>query len=150
MYSIYKLTLPDGRAYVGMTSNKPYRRWCGGSGYANHPAFYHEIQYFGWKNITKQIIEEVPDKETAVERELYYIGLYKTYLPEYGFNIQGKSHFQNQKKKHVYICVELGLEFDTLEQAGKYVGLTAERIRQAANSGKSCGKKKYHFIKVKN
>ena len=150
MYSIYKLTLPDGRAYVGMTGNKPYRRWCGGSGYMDHPAFYHEIQYFGWKNITKEILEEVPDKETALERELYYIGLYKTYLPEYGFNIQGKSHFQEPKEKYVYVCVELGLEFNTLEQAGLFMGLTKERIRQAVKSGKGCGKQKFHFIKVKN
>lgn len=150
MYSIYKLTLPDGRAYIGMTSNKPYRRWGGGYGYVKNIPFYHEIQYFGWKNITKEILEEVVDEEAARERELYYIGLYKTYLPQYGFNTQGKSHFQEHKKKYHYICVELGLQFDTLEEAGKCVGLTAERIRQAIYSGKGCGKQKYHFIKVKN
>ena len=149
MYSIYKLTLSDGRAYVGMTGNKPYRRWQGGSGYVNNIPFYHEIQYFGWKNITKEILEEVPDKETALERELYYIGLYKTYMPEYGFNTHGKSHFQEPKEKYKYVCVELGLEFDTLEQAGRFMGLTKERIRQAIQSGKGCGKQKYHFIKVK-
>lgn len=146
MYSVYKLTLPDGRAYVGMTSNKPCRRWSGGSGYIDNIPFYHEIQYFGWKNITKEILEEVPDKETALERESYYIGLYKTYLLECGFNTYWS---QKKKDKYVYILVELGLEFNTLEQAGKYAGLSAERIRQAIKSGKGCGKQKYHFIKVK-
>ena len=103
MYSIYKLTLPDGRAYIGMTSKKPYSRWRGGSGYIKNIPFYHEIQYFGWKNITKEILEEVVDGKAARERELYYIGLYKTYLPQYGFNTQGKSHFQEHKKKYYYI-----------------------------------------------
>ena len=150
MYSIYKLTLPDGRAYVGMTGNKPYRRWQGGSGYVSNIPFYHEIQYFGWKNITKEILEEVPDKDTALERELYYIGLYKTYLPEYGFNTYGKPHSQQSKDK--YVCVELGLEFDTLKQAGLFVGVCEEAIRQAIKKGNKCGKNgmKYHFIKVKN
>lgn len=130
MYSIYKLTLPDGRAYVGMTSQeKLYKRWNYGSGYSKNTCFYNEIYRVGWDNIDKEILEQVPSKELALSREKYYIGIYKTYLPEYGFNTHGKHYFDEPKDKYKYVCVELGLEFNTLEQAGLFMGLTKERIR---------------------
>lgn len=150
MYTIYKLTLPDGRAYIGMTSQTSlYKRWNYGAGYAKNDAFYEAIYFYGWKNIQKEILEEHIDKATALSREKYFIGLYKTYLPEHGFNTHGKP--VEEKYKYKYVCVELGLEFKTLEEAGAFVGICKEAMRQAILNGRKCGKKdkKYHFIKVK-
>ena len=150
MYSIYKLTLPDGRAYIGMTSQtKLYKRWQYGSGYSAQPLFYNMIHQVGWNNIQKEVLEQVPSKELALLREKYYIGLYKTYLPEFGFNTHGKHVFDEPKDKYKYLVVELGLTFDTLEEVGDYIGLTKSRISQAVKSGKGCGKGKYHIMKVK-
>ena len=151
MYKIYKLTLPDGRAYIGMTSqDKLYKRWNYGSGYSRNERFYNEIYNVGWNNVQKEILEEVPSKELALLREKYYIGVYKTYLPENGFNTHGKRCFEEPKAKYKYLIVELGLSFDTLQETGDCLGLSKERIRQVVESGKACGKGKYHIMKVKN
>lgn len=151
MYKVYKLTLPDGRAYIGMTSqDKLYKRWQYGSGYSSQSRFYNEIYQVGWNNVRKEVLEEVPSKELALLREKYYIGVYKTYLPENGFNTQGKHYFDEPKEKYKYVCVEPNLEFDTLEEAGAFAGVCKEAIRQAILRGRKCGKRqKYHFIKVK-
>lgn len=150
MYSVYKLTLPDGRAYVGMTSQALWKRWQYGSGYSKNDAFYEAIHFYGWKNIQKEVLEEHTDKATALLREKYFIGFYKTYLPEYGFNTHGRPEIVIPKDKYKYVCVELNLEFDTLEEAGAFAGVCKEAIRQAILRGRKCGKgQKYHFIKVK-
>lgn len=155
MYSIYKLTLPDGRAYIGMTSQqKLYKRWDYGGGYVKNERFYNEIVNVGWRNIKKELLEQVPTKELALLREKYYIGIYKTFLPEYGFNTHGKHIFDKPKEKYKYLIVELGLEFNTLQETGDFLGLTKERIRQVIVSGKTCRSKtydkgKYHIIKIK-
>lgn len=154
MYSIYKLTLPDGRAYIGMTQQKKlYNRWQYGSGYSKNIPFYNEIVNCGWKNIKKEVLEQVPNKELALIREKYYIGIYKTFLPEYGFNTHGKHVFDKPKDKYKYLIVELNLEFNTLQDVGDFLGLSKERIRQVVASGKacrskSCHKGKYHVIKI--
>ena len=150
MYSVYKLTLPDGRAYVGMTSQVLYKRWQYGAGYSTNDAFYEAIHFYGWKNIQKEVLEEHADKTTALMREKYFIGLYKTYLPEYGFNTHGRPEIEITKDKYKYVCVELNLEFNTLEEAGAFAGVCKEAIRQAIIKGRKCGKgQKFHFIKVK-
>lgn len=149
MYSIYKLTLPDGRAYIGMTSQKLYKRWQYGSGYSRNERFYNEIYQVGWKNIQKEVLETVPSKELALLREKYYIGINKTYLPEYGFNTYGKHFFDEPKDKYKYLIVELDLTFDTLQDTGDFLGLSKERIRQVVMSGKACGRGKFHIMKVK-
>lgn len=152
MYSVYKLTLPDGRAYIGMTGvDKLYKRWQYGSGYSKNKRLYNEILNIGWKNIQKEVLAQVEAKEAATQLEIYYIGLYKTYLPECGFNTAGKRSFNEPKDHYKYVNVELGLEYPTLEAAGHSVGVCKEAIRISIKRGSACGKgkKKFHFVKVK-
>ena len=101
MYSIYVHTTPDGRKYVGSTSQEPYKRFGRGSTYKKHTSFYDAIKSVGWDNIEHQILETVEDKETAIKREEYYTLLWRTNEPEFGYNIYVGSipNEENKKKR---------------------------------------------------
>lgn len=105
-YKIYKHTVPDGRVYIGYTSRQPEYRWNGGRGYRDNPKFFEVILAEGWNNIKHEILEEVDTIEEAVQKEAEYIKLYKSYLPNLGFNRQAPTF--HSKKKKVFVCEETG------------------------------------------
>lgn len=86
MYSIYKLTVPNGKIYIGQTSQKPHVRWNGGSKYEQNKELYADIMEYGWRNVKKEVIAEVESKQEALEAERENIMKYQSYLPEYGYN----------------------------------------------------------------
>lgn len=142
MYTIYKHTTPDCKAYIGMTGREPHKRWGNGSGYINQP-FYEAIIEYGWKNIEHEILEEVETIEEARAREQYYIELYKTYLDEYGYNICGKNKVNGKRKVR---CIETGEIFRTCGEAGKAVGRGAAAINYAILHRKPCAKLHWEYI----
>ena len=87
MYSIYVHTFPDGKKYVGMTSQDVENRWQLGWGYKDQKIVFNAINSVGWNNIQHQVIETVEDKETALKREEYYTLLWRSNEPEFGYNI---------------------------------------------------------------
>lgn len=144
MYKIYKHTLPDGRAYVGMTgAKKIYKRWQYGSGYVANKPFYNEILKFGWNNIQHEILEEVEDREEAKEREQYYIELFETYVPGKGFNIGGKNKAIH-KQKFVVEIVETGQLFENQSAVAAWLGITRQAASYAIKNNSKV-KKKYHL-----
>lgn len=144
MYKIYKHTLPDGRAYIGYTGlEKGYQRWQYGAGYRNIPLFFEAILQYGWDNIKHEILEEVETKEEALEREWYYIDLYKTHIEANGFN-KNKAHRKETKKK-VIRCVETNEEFETLRAAGAAIGRTPQAISYAILNKKPCAKMHWEY-----
>ncbi len=46
-FCVYKHVAPDGRVYIGITSQLPRRAWYQGSRYKNHAAFYQAIENYG-------------------------------------------------------------------------------------------------------
>lgn len=78
MYSIYVHTFPDGKKYVGMTSQDVENRWQLGWGYKDQKNVFNAINSVGWNNIQHQVIETVEDKETALKIEEYYTLLWRT------------------------------------------------------------------------
>ena len=101
MYSIYVHTTPDGRKYVGCTSQELNKRSHGGSHYKKNTRFYDAIKFFGWDNIQHKVLETVEDKKTALKREEYYTLLWRTNEPEFGYNIfVGNIPNEDNRKKH--------------------------------------------------
>lgn len=144
MYKIYKHTLPDGRAYVGMTGvEKIYDRWHYGAGYSRQTRFYNEILKFGWNNIQHEILEEVEDREEAKEREQYYIELFETYIPEKGFNVGGKNKAIH-KQKFVVEIIETGQLFENQSAAAAWLGVSKQAVSIAIKKNSKM-KKKYHL-----
>lgn len=87
MYTVYKHTAPNGKVYVGITKQKPERRWDNGNGYKRSPHFYAAIQKYTWKNIKHEIMKDDLTKEQACDLEIELIAEYHATDPRYGYNI---------------------------------------------------------------
>ena len=103
-FIIYKHTSPIGKIYIGQTSqNNPIKRWKnGGKGYFSIDKFgnYHQkliaeaINKYPWKDWKHEIIDTCNTLEEANKLETYYIKLYKSNNPEFGYNMTsgGQGH----------------------------------------------------------
>lgn len=85
-WSVYVLTLPNGKKYIGTTRKKPKQRWNYGYGYEQNKPFFADIQKYGWHSIKKEVVGTglTQSDAHALEREL--IEKYKSTDPEYGYN----------------------------------------------------------------
>lgn len=86
-YTVYMHTTPSGKRYVGITKQRPERRWKNGTGYATHRYFYNAIKKHGWENIEHKIMSNWHTKEEAEELEKYLIKRFKTNFRKYGYNL---------------------------------------------------------------
>lgn len=69
-WSVYRHNCPDGRCYIGITSNKPETRWSGGLGYEyGNREFFIYILSVGWRNIGHEILYSGLSEEEAREIE---------------------------------------------------------------------------------
>lgn len=89
MYCVYKHTGPEGKVYIGVTKIKPEKRWSHGKGYSSNRYFSRAIEKYGWDNFRHEIIESGLTRQEASDREKYYIALYDSTNPKYGYNIEG-------------------------------------------------------------
>lgn len=86
---VYCHSFPNGKKYIGITSQIPERRWGNqGQGYKNQGLVWNAILKFGWDNILHGILAEVDDIETAEYYEQYYITIYQADNRKYGYNIK--------------------------------------------------------------
>lgn len=87
-FCVYKHTLSDGRAYIGITSQPTSRRWRpNGEGYVKSSYFYNAIQKYGWGAFEHEVLfSGLTEKEAkAKEREL--VAEFRTNEREFGFNL---------------------------------------------------------------
>lgn len=84
-YTVYKHTCPNGKVYIGITCQKPHRRWNNGNGYKDQ-IFYRAIQKYGWNNIKHEILYTNFTLEEANLMEQFLITLYDSTNPEKGYN----------------------------------------------------------------
>ena len=87
-YCVYKHTSPNGKVYIGITSNRnPNRRWKNGNGYKSNSYFYSAIEKYGWDNFEHEILENDLTLTEAYAKETYYIDRFQSNDPEYGYNL---------------------------------------------------------------
>ena len=78
----------NGKIYIGITSkNNPNYRWCNGNGYKGNKHFYNSIKKYGWENFSHIIKKKGLNKDEACKKEMYYIQNYKSFDPNFGYNI---------------------------------------------------------------
>jgi hypothetical protein len=100
---------------------------------------------YGWRNITKEILEEVEDGKEALIKEREYILKYKTNEPEHGYNkytndnTVGAKPPSRARKLGLVRCVETGETFETGAAAGERYGVTRAAISYAIKKGTSSG-----------
>lgn len=77
----------NGKRYIGITSQKPTRRWANGNGYKHCPLFYHAIQKYGWDAFKHEILFTELTQEQAERLEMDLIEKYETQNTEKGYNL---------------------------------------------------------------
>ncbi len=88
-YSVYKLTSPENKIYIGYTGEEPEARWqkgyqCG-SHNLNRPIAV-AIRNFGLENFRKEILCDRLTLEGAWRLEAFFIDFYDSMNPEKGYN----------------------------------------------------------------
>ena len=104
-YTVYKHTAPNGKVYIGMTSQKNMaRRWQRGVGYRTQTLFYRAIKKYGWDAFSHDVLFSGLTKEQAERIEISLIYLFKSNRPQHGYNIDNGgnctgTHSEETKRK---------------------------------------------------
>ena len=87
-FTVYMHTSPNGKRYIGITSQRPVRRWgSNGYGYIDNLYFWRAIQKYGWDNFKHEILFEDLTKEEAEQKEIELIAFYDSTNPSKGYNM---------------------------------------------------------------
>ena len=68
-YSVYKLSFPNSKIYIGITNRAPEARWDNGDGYIYNNEMYLAIEKYGWEKIIKEIMATELSWEEADQLE---------------------------------------------------------------------------------
>ena len=74
----------NGKRYVGITCQKPTRRWNHGNGYGGY--FGNAIKKYGWHNFSHEVLLKHLTKDEACQWEQLLIALWETTNKEKGYN----------------------------------------------------------------
>ena len=139
-YTVYKLTSPSDKVYIGITSRSVKDRWSNGKGYKQCPAIYNAIQKYGWGNFKKEILFEDMSEIEAKNFETMMIRSFQSNDARYGYNLtEGgdgtfnlPKHIREQKAERQrgaknghakkVICLETLKVYDTMTQAREETG----------------------------
>lgn len=167
---VYIHIFPNGKKYIGITSQSLKNRWRDGKGYKEQPIIWKAIQKYGWDNIEHKILFENLSKEEAEKKEKELIKEFDTLIyNNKGYNIQeGGLHHQNIINREEviklwktgenmkYIAEKLKCSPKTISYILDQNGITKEEKKQrqqqasAEATQKSMGKKVNQFDLNKN
>lgn len=85
-WTVYAHIAPNGKMYVGITSQKPKTRWRRGSSYRKNVHFWNAIQKYGWDNFQHEIIASGLTSEEAGHMEQLLIKELNLANKDYGYN----------------------------------------------------------------
>lgn len=87
MYLVYMhINTKNQKKYIGITKQTLEQRSNGGHGYSGQPYFAYAIKKYGWNAFTSIILKDGLTKSQANDLETYYINLFDTTNPSYGYN----------------------------------------------------------------
>ena len=86
-YTVYMHISPSNKRYIGITSQKPKKRWQNGKGYKDNIHFANAINKYGWDNFQHIIIAKGLNKEEARWLEIELIKKWDTTNKNKGYNV---------------------------------------------------------------
>lgn len=96
----------NGKKYIGITSQKPTRRWQNGLHYNTQPYFWRAIQKYGWDGFQHEILYTELNQERAERLEVELIEKYQTRALDKGYNVaiggnarSGWNHTEEAKQR---------------------------------------------------
>ena len=85
-YTVYKLTDPEGKVYIGCTGKSVGERWRKGKNYNRRTPIRRAIDKLGWDAFQKDILCENLTKEGAEKLEKWFVDYYDSTNAEKGYN----------------------------------------------------------------
>lgn len=102
-FCVYVHTFPNGKQYVGITSQRPERRWRKGKGYSSNKRLTNAINKYGWENIEHKILFTGLTAEEAEKAEINLIKENALTDEMHGYNLAPGGdhpiHSESTKKK---------------------------------------------------
>lgn len=147
-YCVYKHVSPNGKVYVGITSQSVNRRWRNnGAGYLQdtQKKFKNAIQKYGWDNFEHEIIEDnLESLELANEREIYWISFYDSYHNGYNSTLGGdgvgtrkcskeRIEFLKKQKYNCHPVEADGVIYKTIKECANYYNIPYSRMSSWLN-----------------
>lgn len=95
-WCVYVHISPSNKYYVGITSQKPERRWDNGNAYLKknkkgeftQPPFAHAILKYSWESFNHKVLYRELTKEEAEHKEMRLIALLKSNDGRHGYNVR--------------------------------------------------------------
>ena len=82
----------NGKKYIGITGQRPEKRWKNGLGYANNLHLTSAIAKYGWDGFAHEILYSNLTKAEAERVEANLIAIHQTQDPTKGYNLRGGGH----------------------------------------------------------
>lgn len=140
VYTIYKHTLPDGSAYIGMTEKEnPKKRYRSGCGYSENLEFHAAIMELGWKQVTTEVLAEVYGNWYEAH-SIEVLEINKAAAA--GIKLYNKQHIQ-KPKEYIYNCggctiIDINQYFPTFKAAADFIGVTRAAVQTALKEDRAC------------
>ena len=104
-WSVYEHVFPNGYRYIGITCQKPEKRWKKGRSYIGTYVG-SAIKEYGWDNIQHNILETELSEFEAKCLEEYYICSYRTYIgfsdcKGYNMTLGGDNIISEESRKKI-------------------------------------------------
>ena len=126
-WTVYKLTSPNNRVYIGCTNLSMEDRFGNGRGYQHNKELFDDIVLYGWNSFTKQIVFEFKNESDARQCEHDEIKKYPN-----GYNIyRGQKQMYDpnwEPRRKPVRCVETGITYESIYDAAKQTGLAKNKI----------------------
>ena len=90
-WCVYEHRFPNGKRYIGITSNDPEKRWNNGNGYKQQTKVRKAIKHYGWDNIKHTVLVDGLSREAAERLEQYLIAELDTIGNGYNVAIGGNA-----------------------------------------------------------
>lgn len=111
-FCVYEHVFPNGKRYIGITSNKE-KRWRNGEGYRTQGKIAKAIKHYGWDNVKHNVILDDLDKEQAIILEKYLISALDTIENGYNTAIGGDNINTTYLNDHILYMIR---ESKTLDE----------------------------------
>lgn len=102
IYSLYKHTFPNGKVYIGITSQPLEKRFENGRGYKKCPKMHNAILKYGWNNIEHELLKTGMTRPEAEQAEIETIAFYDSvkngYNTDHGGNVVGTHSIETRQK----------------------------------------------------
>lgn len=123
----------NNKKYVGITSEKPEKRWKNGLGYKHNDYFFNAILKYGWEEFSHEILYTDLSKHDAEQIEIRLIDKWNLTNREKGYNIEGGGNLGKKVSNETKKKISEATKRQMTPQAREY--LRQCTLRQLATKG---------------